>query len=130
LLLATVVTAAGAWWYAVASVVAVAAVAGLGQQLGKLSLDAIIQRDTAEAVRTSTFARSETLLQLAWVIGGAVGIVLPLDGAVGLGLAAVGLAVVLVLTVRGLGAARRERRDPSGADPDPDPDPQRSSNFG
>ena len=131
LLLATVVTAAGAWWYAVASVVAVAAVAGLGQQLGKLSLDAVIQRDTAEAVRTSTFARSETLLQLAWVIGGAVGIVLPLDGSVGLGLAALGLAVVLVLTVRGLGAARRERRDLSRNPPDSSgTDPQRSSNFG
>ena len=109
LALATVVTAAGAWWYAAVSVVAVALVAGLGQQLGKLSLDAVLQRDTAEAVRTSTFARSETLLQLAWVVGGAIGIALPLQGDVGLGLAAIGLAIMLVVTVRGLAAARRER---------------------
>ena len=48
--------------------------AGLCQSLGKLSLDALIQRDVREEVRTSMFGRSETLLQLSWVIGGLVGI--------------------------------------------------------
>ena len=48
--------------------------AGLCQSLGKLSLDALIQRDVGEEVRTSMFARSETLLQLSWVIGGLIGI--------------------------------------------------------
>jgi hypothetical protein len=48
--------------------------AGLCQSLGKLSLDALIQRDVSEEVRTSMFARSETLLQLSWVIGGLIGI--------------------------------------------------------
>jgi hypothetical protein len=47
---------------------------GLCQSLGKLSLDALIQRDIGEEVRTSMFARSETLLQLSWVIGGLIGI--------------------------------------------------------
>jgi hypothetical protein len=47
---------------------------GLCQSLGKLSLDALIQRDVAEEVRTSMFARSETLLQLGWVLGGLLGI--------------------------------------------------------
>ncbi len=47
---------------------------GLCQSLGKLSLDALIQRDVVEEVRTSMFARSETLLQLSWVIGGLIGI--------------------------------------------------------
>ena len=47
---------------------------GLCQSLGKLSLDALIQRDVGEEVRTSMFARSETLLQLSWVIGGLLGI--------------------------------------------------------
>ncbi|WP_375002714.1 MFS transporter [Aeromicrobium sp. CTD01-1L150] len=47
---------------------------GLCQSLGKLSLDALIQRDVREGVRTSMFARSETLLQLSWVIGGLIGI--------------------------------------------------------
>ena len=44
------------------------------QSLGKLSLDALIQRDVRDDVRTSVFARSETLLQLSWVIGGFVGL--------------------------------------------------------
>lgn len=47
---------------------------GLCQSLGKLSLDALIQRDIREEVRTSMFARSETLLQLSWVLGGLLGI--------------------------------------------------------
>ena len=38
--------------------------------MGKISLDATIQRDVPERNRTSAFARSETLLQLSWVIGG------------------------------------------------------------
>ncbi len=61
-----------------------AAVTGLTQALAKLSLDALIQRDVPEEVRTSAFARSETLLQLAWVIGGGIGIILPLNGMLGL----------------------------------------------
>ena len=83
-----------------AAVLAVAVAAGLAQSLGKLSLDAIVQRDVDESVRTSAFARTETLLQLSWVVGGGVGIALPLDGELGLGLAAVGLAVMLVITLR------------------------------
>ena len=78
-------------FYGIVTVLAVAFAAGLAQSLGKLSLDAIVQRDVPEAVRTSAFARSETLLQLSWVVGGAIGIALPLNGQVGLGIAAAGL---------------------------------------
>lgn len=52
---------------------------GVCQSLGKLSLDALIQRDVTESVRTSVFARSETLLQLSWVIGGFLGLGLALQ---------------------------------------------------
>jgi len=52
---------------------------GICQSLGKLSLDALIQRDVSEVVRTSVFARSETLLQLSWVIGGFAGLGLALQ---------------------------------------------------
>ncbi|MCX4575805.1 MFS transporter [Streptomyces sp. NBC_01571] len=83
------------------------AVAGFSQALAKLSLDALIQRDVPELVRTSAFARSETLLQVAWVFGGAIGIVLPLNGTLGLSVAAAIVAVGWLTTVRGLiGAAR------------------------
>lgn len=102
LVVVTLAALAGGFFYGVASVLAVALAAGLAQSLGKLSLDAIIQRDVPEAVRTSAFARSETLLQLSWVVGGGVGIALPLDGQLGLGLAAAGLVTMLVLTIRSL----------------------------
>ncbi|MEV7779770.1 MFS transporter [Kitasatospora sp. NPDC088351] len=102
ILLATCATAAAALWYGVVTVVVVAGAAGVAASLGKLALDALIQRDVPEAVRTSAFARSETLLQLSWVAGGAVGILLPLDGALGLSVAAGVVGVVLLWTVRSL----------------------------
>jgi hypothetical protein len=49
----------------------------LCNSLSKLSLDAIIQRDVAESLRSSAFGRSETFLQLAWVLGAAIALLLP-----------------------------------------------------
>lgn len=83
-------------------VACLAAVAGFAQALAKLSLDALIQRDVPEQVRTSAFARSETLLQVSWVLGGAVGIVLPLNGTLGLAVGAAIIAAGWLTTVRGL----------------------------
>ena len=68
-------------------------VAGLGQALAKFSLDATIQRDVPHRVQASAFARSDTTLQLAWVIGGFVGIAMPIDPPrLGLGVAVAALA--------------------------------------
>ena len=47
-------------------------VSAVTNALGKVSLDAIIQREVPENLRASAFARSETMLQLAWVVGGAL----------------------------------------------------------
>ncbi len=102
LLLAGCATAAAALWYSTVTVVTVAAAAGMAASLGKLSLDALIQRDVPESVRTSAFARSETLLQMSWVAGGAVGILLPLNGALGLSVAAAVVGAVLLWTFRSL----------------------------
>ncbi|MFG2264785.1 MFS transporter [Streptomyces sp. NPDC048720] len=88
-------------------VACLAAVAGFAQALAKLSLDALIQRDVPEQVRTSAFARSETLLQMAWVFGGAVGIVMPLNGTLGLAVAAAFVAAGWLGTLRGLLASAR-----------------------
>jgi MFS family permease len=88
-------------------VACLAAVAGCAQALGKLALDALIQRDVPEAVRSSAFARSETLLQMAWVFGGAVGIVMPLDATVGLLVGAAFVAAGWLTTLRGLLACAR-----------------------
>ncbi|PZT75774.1 MULTISPECIES: MFS transporter [unclassified Streptomyces] len=95
-------------FFSTVMVAALAATAGLTQALSKLSLDAMIQRDVPEEVRTSAFARSETLLQMSWVVGGAIGIALPLNGVLGMSVAAGLLALGASASVRGLlGAARR-----------------------
>lgn len=83
--------------YGLVSLVVLGLTAGLGQSLAKLSLDSTIQRDVHERVRTSTFARSDTTLQLAWVVGGFVGIAIPLEPRLGLGLASMVLTACLVL---------------------------------
>ncbi|MGC5363207.1 MFS transporter [Streptomyces sp. DT24] len=89
------------------------AVAGFTQALSKLSLDAVIQRDVPEEVRTSAFARSETALQMAWVVGGAIGIALPLNGVLGMSVAAGLLVLGAVTSVRGLlSIARRGSHHP------------------
>ncbi|WLQ35397.1 MFS transporter [Streptomyces castrisilvae] len=106
--LALGVAVLAAVFFSTVMVAALAATAGLTQALSKLSLDAMIQRDVPEEVRTSAFARSETLLQMAWVAGGAIGIALPLNGVLGMSVAAGLLALGASTSVRGLlGAARR-----------------------
>ncbi|WP_406094043.1 MFS transporter [Streptomyces sp. NBC_01013] len=106
--LALGVAVLAAAFFSTVMVAALAATAGFTQALSKLSLDAMIQRDVPEEVRTSAFARSETLLQMAWVAGGAIGIALPLNGVLGMSVAAGLLALGAAASVRGLlGAARR-----------------------
>ncbi|KOV53630.1 membrane protein [Streptomyces sp. AS58] len=103
--LAVAITAAV--FFGAVLVACLAAVAGFAQALAKLSLDALIQRDVPELVRTSAFARSETLLQMSWVIGGAIGMALPLNGPLGLTVGAVIVAAGWLTTVRGLLASAR-----------------------
>ncbi|WP_406837787.1 MFS transporter [Streptomyces sp. AHU1] len=101
---AVVVAAAitAALFFGTLMVACLAAIAGFAQALAKLSLDALIQRDVPELVRNSAFARSETLLQMSWVLGGAIGIAMPLNGPLGLSVAAGIVAVGWLTTVRGL----------------------------
>ncbi len=47
--------------------------------IAKASLDASLQDDLPEASRASAFGRSESLLQLAWVAGGATGVLIYTD---------------------------------------------------
>jgi Major Facilitator Superfamily len=98
--------------YGVLSVPAVALTAGIAASLSKLGLDAVIQTDVDEAVRTSAFARSETVLQLAWVFGGVVGLVLPLSGPWGLGLATLVTAAAALLAAVDLSRLPPLRRRP------------------
>jgi MFS family permease len=101
-----VVTALTALDFGLFTVFAVAVVASATAATAKIGLDATIQRRVDDAVRTSTFARSETTLQLAWVIGGAFGILLPTRPALGFAVATAGMVFALLVA---LGYVRRRR---------------------
>ncbi len=47
--------------------------------IAKASLDASLQNDLPEESRASGFGRSESTLQLAWVLGGALGVLVYTD---------------------------------------------------
>jgi len=80
-----------------------AAIVGLvgatGSALAKISLDAVIQQDLPEESRASAFGRSETVLQMAWCFGGAVGLLLPPTYWIGFLVVSVLLALGLVQTI-------------------------------
>ena len=88
-------------------------VCAVANSLSKLSLDAIIQRDVAETLRSSAFGRSETFLQLAWVLGATIALLLPAgNGRIGFVVAAgvlVLVSIVMVLRERALKARRSPR---------------------
>jgi len=87
---------------AVAAVTAL--VAATGSAVAKVCLDAVIQRAVPEESRASAFGRSETVLQTAWVVGGALGVLLPPTYWIGFASVSVVLALGLAqgaLTRRG-----------------------------
>ncbi|MBL0748931.1 MFS transporter [Nocardioides sp. G10] len=88
LLADAVVVVIAALFYGLLALALLGLTAGLAQSLAKLSLDSTIQRDVPSRIQASAFARSDTTLQLAWVIGGFVGIAMPLNPQLGLGIAA------------------------------------------
>lgn len=100
LLLATVTALTTAVFYSAWTLVALGLVAGLSSQLTRLSLDALVQRDVGEAVRTSVFAWSETQLQIAWVMGGGLGIALPLIPQLGFGVITALLVGTFLMAIR------------------------------
>ncbi|HVV19821.1 MAG TPA: MFS transporter [Pseudonocardiaceae bacterium] len=75
-----------------------ALVASVASALAKISLDATIQNDLPEASRASAFGRSETILQLAWVFGGALGVLLPTTFWIGFLVVSILMAFGLVQT--------------------------------
>ncbi|GAA4537185.1 MFS transporter [Amycolatopsis samaneae] len=115
-----------------ASGLATAAIVGLigatASALAKISLDAVIQEDLPEESRASAFGRSETVLQLAWCFGGAVGLLLPPTYWIGFLVVSILLVIGLVQTflvqrggslVPGLGGNRAEHPQATGSRPVP-----------
>ena len=105
--LTAIVTAVCAVFFGLWAALVVALMAALGQALVKLSLDSIVQREIGEEVRSSTFAASETLHQLSWVVGGLAGLLMSLTDSGVAGLTVAASCLTLALTVLLL---RRRRR--------------------
>ncbi len=63
--------------------------------VAKASLDASLQKDLPEESRASAFGRSESVLQLSWVLGGAVGVLIYTD-------LWVGFTVITAILIPGL----------------------------
>jgi MFS family permease len=121
IVLATVAAAIAAWWYTLPWVALLCLVAALGTGLAKLAVDAVIQECTDDKTRATAFAHAETLLMIAWVAGGGLGLV-PFGGRWGLVVLAAALALgsaravwsaVQLRGVRLHGAAH----DPASVDP-------------
>ena len=113
-----VVALVAALFYSLVPLLLLGLTAGLAQSMAKLSLDSTIQRDVPERIQASAFARSDTTLQLAWVIGGFVGIAIPLLPRLGLGAAALVVgawAVFVIASGRAAGASPARPPAPAGA---------------
>jgi MFS family permease len=104
--LAAGITVLAAFAFSLWMAALVAGVAAVANALGKAALDAIIQREVPDRLRASAFARSETWLQLAWVLGGALGIGLPTIGWLGFTVAAALLVLAVGLTFWSLRSRR------------------------
>jgi MFS family permease len=107
LTVAPVVAAVSAWFFGLVAVIAVAFAAILCASLAKLAQDSIVQREIGDEIRSSTFAVSETVNQVANVAGGLAGVLVSIlnNGQAGLAIAAALLTAALVILV-----ARRRRR--------------------
>jgi hypothetical protein len=107
LTLAPIVTAVCAFFFSLAAAIAVAFTAALAAGLAKLSLDSTVQREIGEEIRSSAFAVSETLNQVANVAGSVAGVLVSMlgNGQAGLAIAAACLTAALVTLV----ARRRQR---------------------
>jgi MFS family permease len=107
LTLAPIVTAVCAWFFSLASVITVTFTAALAAGLAKLALDSTVQREIGEEIRSSAFAVSETLNQVANVAGSLAGVLVSMldNGEAGLAIAAACLTAALISLV-----ARRRRR--------------------
>lgn len=101
--LATVATFAGCLMAAIFNsllFVVIAAFIGSGTSaIAKVCMDSSIQDDLPEASRASAFGRSETVLQLSWVFGASLGVLLPTELWIGFTVVTVFVGIGLVQTV-------------------------------
>lgn len=94
-------------FYSLWTLVALGLVAGMSSQLAKLSLDALVQDQIPDHARARVFAWAETMLQAFWVVGGGIGIAIPLDPRLGFGLVTVLLVGAVLVALRSRAIGRR-----------------------
>jgi hypothetical protein len=82
--------------------------------LAKLAVDATIQERVPEDIRASAFAHSETVLMLAWVVGGGLGLI-PFGGRFGIIVCAIGMTAAMLFAWYRAVAMRKERLSGSAA---------------
>jgi hypothetical protein len=88
---------------------------GFAASAGKLSFDAIVQRDAPDANRGRSFARFETRFQLLWVLGAFIPVVIPIPLRIGFLVIAGLTGFALVSYVTGLGAVHRHHPPGGGS---------------
>jgi ABC-type transport system involved in cytochrome c biogenesis permease component len=87
---------AGRWFTPVSAGVLVF-VFGVAAGAAKVAFDAIVQRETPEAGRGWAFARFESILQLAWVVGALVPLIVEIPASPGVIAVGVGANVVAIV---------------------------------
>ncbi|WP_436524506.1 MFS transporter [Actinoplanes sp. HUAS TT8] len=103
-----------------ATIALLALITAVFSGIAKLAVDASIQERVPERLRATAFAHSETVLMLAWVAGGGIGLI-PLTGRLGVALAAL-LAVLAAARAAWSAARLRSERlagRPEGSAGDP-----------
>lgn len=96
---ATAVAVVAALTDSLLSAALAALVASAASALAKVCLDASLQHDLPTESIASGFGRSETVLQLSWVLGGTLGVLLPTEYWVGFTVISVLLTIGLVQTI-------------------------------
>ena len=94
------------YWFSVGTAAVLVLVFGLASGSAKVAFDSIVQKSTSEAGRGWAFARFESILQLAWVAGAVIPVILPVPS--GAGVIATG-ALALFLATLYVAGRRRAR---------------------
>jgi hypothetical protein len=112
LLVAGVAGLAVGRWFSLYAAAALVFFIGVTSGTAKLAFDSIVQRVTPEGGRGWAFARFESILQLSWVAGALLPLLLPIPA--GAGVAAAGVTATLLAAVYALGRSTVKRRAEGG----------------
>jgi hypothetical protein len=94
-------------FFGLAAAAALAAAAGLAWGTAKFAFDGLLQATVHPDKRGTAFTRSETLFQLAWVVGAIIPVTLTIPAEVGLAIAGVFALAAQTLFVSSLLVDRR-----------------------